>query len=363
MLAQEEMNRLLLKQGMPSQPMLTTGDIFTSGLVKMIEAYGGEWGVELSADEWHLFGDPSVLFRSQRVRRGESNLPRLMMAGMQTLPVACAEEGSVVTFCRMRDGAAPIYQSVTAHGGRATFTGLDVQAGDRVQLSIVHANSMMLWTRDVRVAPRQNAQLVAYPYMKMGGEAQQGALAQGEELELLVDVVNVSTISMPSALPLHLEVEPEGVLTLLPGSSELRLPPLGAGESLREALRFRFKVEDVHGVKSVRVRLLVEGVSGRKALMDRVLPYGVREEDFGVKEGKAFLIAPNPAADAVRLKMGDGVAAVRFYTLQGQCVLDVQGHGEAEVKVGLSGLANGVYLVVAESVNGGMVSQKMVVSR
>lgn len=363
MLAQEEMNRLLLKQGMPNQPMLTTGDIFTSGLVKMIEAYGGEWGVELSADEWHLFGDPSVLFRSKKVRRGESRLPRLMMVGMQMLPVACAEEGSVVTFCRMRDGAAPIYQSVTAHGGRVAFTDLDVQEGDRVQLSIVHANSRMEWAREVRVAPRQNAQLVAYPYMKRGEETQSGGLVRGEELELLVDVVNVSTISMPSSLPLHLEVEPEGVLTLLPGSSELRLPPLGVGESLQEALRFRFKVEDVKGVKSVRVRLLVGGVSGRKALMDRVIPCGVRAEDLGVKEGKALLVAPNPAADAVRLKMGEGVATVRFYTLQGQCVLDVQGHGEAEVKVGLSGLANGVYLVVVENVNGGRVSQKIVVSR
>lgn len=363
MLAQEQMNILLLQQGTQQYPLLTIGDIFTTGLVKMVEAYGRNKFLQQSTDVWHLFGDPSMPFRSASVRPSGIILPQMLAEGMRQLPVQCGEERGVVTLCRRREGEAPRYVSAASREGRALLTGLDLKAGDEVELAGVRANGKMQWAQGLRVLPPQEQQLIAYSSEKFLEQDQQQALEQGGRLELTVEVVNTSALALRTPLPLHFDITPIGALELLPESSELRIPPMGGSEALREPLRFFFKVNGHKGMASVRIRLLVEGYSGRKTLYDRTFPYQIKPTEQPETEDNTLLLAPNPTAGSVRLHVRQGIASVRIYTLLGSCVLDLAGNSRQELTVDAEGLANGIYIVMVESVDGVRIGQKLVVNR
>ena len=366
MLAQERINMLLLQQGSTSCPTLSVGDAFTHGLIKMMEAYGDDWGVLQSADVWHLFGDPSLLFRSSLPRRQVGSwLPRLLVEGMTELPVQCADDGSVVTLCRKRAGSAPRYVSAISEGGRASLTGLDLHQGDEVEIAVVRANCRVLEASGIPVLPRQNTQLLSYTNVIFKNSASAGVLKCGEEVELALDVVNASGRAYGEALALRLEVTPSGALELLPGSSALRLPPLAEGASLNEPLRFSFRVNAVDSrVSSVRVRLLVDGAGGERVLADRLLPYQCDARDeFRTLPEHSLLIDPNPSSGAVRLRVREGIAGVRVFTMLGLPALAVRVDGRKELTLGMHNLSNGVYLILVESVDGTVYSQKVALVR
>lgn len=363
MLAQEQMNMLLLQQGTQQYPFLTIGDIFTLSLVKMFEAYGHYKFLQQSTDVWHLFGDPSMPFRSATIHPYSSQLPRMLTEGMRQLPVQCGDEGSVVTLCRRREGVAPRYVSATSREGRALLVDLDLRAGDAVELAVVRANGKMQWVKELSVLPSQEQQLLAYSSERILQQEQQDALEQGGGLELTVEVVNTSALDLRTPLPLHLDITPVGALELLPESSGLSVPPIGAGESLRDPLRFLFKVNDLKGTDDVRIKILVEGYSGRKLLVDRTIPYRSTPSEQQEIEEHTLLVAPNPTAGAVRLRVWEGIASVRIYTLLGSCVLDFAGNSRQEITVDAAGLANGIYFVMVESVDGVIMGQKLVVNR
>lgn len=363
MQAQEQMNILLLRQGQPAQPILTLGDIFTHGLVKMIEAYGGNPFELQSADVWLLFGDPSVPFRTTAVRTAASSLPKSVVAGVRHMPIACDADGSVVTLCRRRTGEPPRYVSAVSSGGRALLTNLDLAEGDEVELAVVRANGAMQWVKNIPVQPLQERKLLAYPVVKVLEQTQQVALERDGRLELTLDVVNASGVELRAPLPLLLEVTPQAALKLLPESSPLSLPPLGIDESLGTPIRFCFRVKDVQGVESVRVRLWVEWGGGRKVLVDKVLPYLSRVESQPEPEEPALLLSPNPTQGIVRLQVQQGIARARVFNLFGSCVLDLEGNSLQELTVDTFGLANGLYLAEVESVDGTRLVENLIVSR
>lgn len=363
MLAQEQMNMLLLLQGHPHQPLLAWGDIFTHGLIKMVEAYGRDKYLQQSADVWLLFGDPSLPVRSAAPSLPASQPLQLVPEGMRELPVPCDGEGCIATLCQRRKGVPPRYVCAVGYGGRALLSGLDVKEGDAVELATVRPNGMMQWVKNLPILPRQGRQLFAYSREKILEQPMQDALAPGGRLEMEVEVVNVSPIALGVSLPLNLHVEPSGSLELLPESSPLVLPPIGAGEALRAPLRFYFKVKEVRGIENVRILLRVGGFARPQLLVDRAIPYSAPPTDWQGQEAYALLIAPNPTAGKARVYLREGIASVRLFSQLGSCVLYCAGNGRQEVSVRTDGLANGIYFVVVESADGVRVDQRLVVIR
>ena len=117
-------------------------------------------------------------------------------------------------------------------------------------------------------------------------------------------------------------------------------------------------------VSSVRVRLLVDGAGGERVLADKLLPYQCDARDeFSTLPEHSLLIDPNPSSGAIRLRVREGIAGVRVFTMLGLPALAVRVDGRKELTLGMHNLSNGVYLILVEGVDGTVYSQKVALVR
>lgn len=93
--AQDEMVDILT-QSFPANQKFTFGGIAVNGCMHMNDQYG-QAGAEMT-DTWHCFGDPSLLVRTGVPQSLTVNHPPVISLGSTSVIVACATNGSLVSF-------------------------------------------------------------------------------------------------------------------------------------------------------------------------------------------------------------------------------------------------------------------------
>jgi len=226
---QDEMNDLLVGTD-PGNIKRTFGGLSINGCIKMNEAYGS--GGDEMTDTWTIFGDPSVLVRSEDPTLLSVNHESQVFLGSSSFTVNCTTEGALVGLSLNEEFLGAGFVT----NGTVTINFPAMQNPDTLHL-VVTAFNKIPYETDVAVIPNNgpyliyNSNLVHDPAFNNNGNAD-----FGESVTLDVALNNIGVLP---AMNVQVEISSNDPYIILSDSTEL-YTELPAGDTTAVEHGFAF---------------------------------------------------------------------------------------------------------------------------
>ena len=156
MIAQDEMNDILVGISTTAPNKRTFGGIFVNGLFQMGDE-SADWDM---LDTWTVFGDPSLYVRTDNPAPMLVNHDNVLVVGATEFTVSCDFDGALATLSKN----GTIIGSATVSGGSAQIPVSGVSPGDVLTLAVVGFNKITYLNNGINAIAPNGAYMVVDSY-------------------------------------------------------------------------------------------------------------------------------------------------------------------------------------------------------